>query len=84
MYLGLLYPGFLLLSTFAFLVAMMWMNHRSDAPLWKSNPNAMLFSGLAEDHYNKGAAHARLSELDGMAEMAQAKLEKVDQRWRLV
>ena len=83
-YLWLLYPGILLLSTFSLLVAMMWLNHRSGAPLWKSNPNSLLFSGLAENNWNCTTSHTRLSELDGLAKMTQAKLQDVDGRWRLV
>lgn len=83
-YLWHLYPGILLLSAFALLVAMMWMNHRSDAPRWKSNPNGLLFSGLAEERWNRATPPARLSELDGLAAMTHAKHERVDERWRLV
>ena len=83
-YLWLLYPGILLLSTFSLLVAMMWMNHRSDTPLWKSDPNGLLFSGLAENSWNRITSHTRLSELDALAENTKAKLLLVDGRWRLV
>ena len=83
-YLWLLYPGILLFSTFVLLVAMMWMNHRSNAPLWKSNPNGLLFSGLAEEYWNRATPPAKLSELDGLAAMTLANLELVDGRWRLV
>ena len=83
-YLWLLYPGILLLSTFSLLVAMMWMNHRSNTPLWKSDPNGLLFSGLAENSWNQTTSHTRLSDLDGLAEKTEAKLLEVDGRWRLV
>ena len=83
-YLWLLYPGLLLLSTFVFLVVSIYINSRDKIDLWKSSPTAILYYGLAENYRIEAANHAKLSELEEMAEATQVKhvFEK-GRGWRL-
>ena len=59
----LIYPGFLLISAFSFLVATIKMNSDDDINIWKSDPAAMLFVGLADEHRQKAKGQYHLSQL---------------------
>ncbi|KAL8796453.1 MAG: hypothetical protein Q9195_001127 [Heterodermia aff. obscurata] len=95
----LIYPGFLLLSAFLFLVATIKMNSDEDKNLWKAEPAAMLFIHLDEGCHSKAEGDklsepatktegGKLSEAEGatlsdLAEKSRKKLKQIDNVWPL-
>ena len=78
----LIYPGFLLVSAFSFLLATIRMNHNSH--IWKSEPAAMLFVGLADEIRERASDHNSLSEIAAEVDQTDVLLEKqAGKGWRL-
>ena len=76
----LIYPGFLLLSAFFFLVATIKMNDDHEMPVWKSGSAAMLFVGVDKPHEETNT----LSEMAGVVGKTEVQLQKTDKGWRLL
>ena len=80
----LIYPGLLLVSAFIFLIATMRMNSKDDMKLWKSEPAAMLFIGLAEEHCVKAKSHDKLSDMTKLVSNTEVQLKNTENGWRLI
>ena len=79
-----MYPGFLLLSAFSFLLATIRMNHVSKMNIWKSEPVATLFVGLTDEHRRKASGHDSLSQMAEQVDQTKVLLEKfTGEGWRL-
>lgn len=76
----LIYPGFLLLSAFFFLMATIKMNLEAEMPVWKAGSAATLFVGLAE---KPGEKAKTLSQMSGLVGKTEVQLKENGNGWRL-